>query len=104
MSTTIQCPPLSKVLINTYHEDVRLFTCDETILSQEGTTQGDSLAMAMYAIAIVPLTHHLKHEATKQVWFVDDASAAGKINSLRKWWNCLTNNGPDLIEPLDETI
>ena len=50
------CPALSKVLTNTYREDVQLFIDGEVLLSQEGTTQGDPLAMAMYAIAITPLT------------------------------------------------
>ena len=34
------CPALSKVLINTYRDDVRLYINGETMLSQEGTTQG----------------------------------------------------------------
>ena len=38
------CPPLSKGLIDTYWEDVQLFIDGETLLSQEGTTQGDPLA------------------------------------------------------------
>ena len=46
------CPALSKVLVNTYREDIQLFIKGEVILSQEGTTQGEPLAMAMYAIAI----------------------------------------------------
>jgi len=32
------CPPLSKVVINTYREDVCLFIDGEAIFSQEGTT------------------------------------------------------------------
>ena len=49
------CPSLSRILINTYREDIRLFMNGETLLSQEGTTQGDPLATAMYAIAVNPL-------------------------------------------------
>ena len=54
------CPALSKILINTYREDVQLFIDGEVLLSQEGTTQGDPLAMAMYAVAIIPLIHRLE--------------------------------------------
>ena len=89
------CPPLSKILINTYRKDVRLFIDGETLLSQEGTTQGDPLAMAMYAIAVNPLIHQLKHDTMRQVWFADDATAGGKLNNLREWWNRLTNIGPE---------
>ena len=81
------CPSLSKVLINTYREDVQLFIDGETLLSQEGTTQGDPLAMAMYAIAVNPLIHRLKCDTTKQIWFADNATAGGKINNLREWWD-----------------
>ena len=70
------CPSLTKVLINTYGEDVRLFVDGKTLLSQEGTTQGDPLAMAMYAIAISPL----ESEQIKQVWFADDATAGGELS------------------------
>ena len=49
------CPAQSKVLINTYRQHSQLFIDGESILSQEGTTQGDPLAMAMYAVAITLL-------------------------------------------------
>ena len=35
------CPVFSRILINTYRNDAKLFVGGETILSQEGTTQGD---------------------------------------------------------------
>ena len=45
------------------------------IASTEGTTQGDPLAMAMYALAITPLIHQLRSSCpcVQQVWFADDA-------------------------------
>jgi len=49
------CPPLAPVLINTYRCNGLLFVGGEVLLSAEGTTQGDPLAMAFYAIAVTPL-------------------------------------------------
>ena len=60
-----------------------------SLLSQEGTTEGDPLAMVMYAIAVNPLIHRLKHDTRKQIWFADDATAGGKLNNLQEWWDCL---------------
>ena len=61
------CPAFSRVLINTYRNDAKLFVGGETILSREGTTQGDPLAMAMYALALVPMITRLSN-VVKQVW------------------------------------
>jgi len=33
-------------------------------------------------------------ETFKQAWFADDASAAGKLMEILKWWNKLVDNGP----------
>ena len=89
------CPALSKVLTNTYREDVQLFIDGEVLLSQEGTTQGDPLAMAMYTIAITPLIHRLEDRVNKQVWFADDATAGGNLARLKTWWDRISEIGPD---------
>ena len=89
------CPPLSRILINTYRVDVKLFIDGEIILSPEGTTHGDPLAMAMYAIAVKSLIHRLKCDMVKQVWFADDATAGERLKNLCDWWDCLTKSGPD---------
>ena len=47
------CPSLATVITNTYREDIQLFIDGETLLSRDGTTQGDPLAMAIYAIGIL---------------------------------------------------
>ena len=50
----------------------------------------------MYAIATVPLIKMLQcnHDDVNQVWYADDASAAGKITRLREWWSQLSSQGP----------
>ena len=53
------CPPLAIILTNTYRRDIQLFIDGNTLPSCEGTTQGDPLAMAMYAIGIIPLINQL---------------------------------------------
>ena len=49
------CPILSTILINIYREATDLFVDGIVLASKEGTTQGDPLAMPMYALATIPL-------------------------------------------------
>lgn len=56
----ILCPVIAPVLINTYRKPSKLFIDGEYTLSQE-----DLLAMAMYAIATMPLIRKLKSEAAQ---------------------------------------
>ena len=65
----------------------------DVILSQEGTTQGDPLAMAMYGLATIPLIRRLDGLCT-QVWYTDDSAAAGRLVQLREWWDKLASEGP----------
>ena len=81
---SILCPPLSLILINTYRAPVRMIVVGSgEILSTEGTTQGDPLAMAMYAVAILPLIHKLRKNLpdVKQVCYADDAKVQGRVKS-----------------------
>ena len=82
--------------MNTYHLEPSLFIGGETIHSRKGTTQGDPLAMAMYAIGTLPLILQLEHLAN-QVWYADDSLAGGNIKSLKKWWDELQKLGPSFI-------
>ena len=88
------CPALAPVIINTYRGRAELFVMGQVIFSQEGTTQGDPLAMAMYALAVVPLLRSIHTDGASQVWFTDDASGSGILNALRQWWDCLIQQGP----------
>ena len=87
------CPPLAKVLINTYRDDIQPFIDGDT-LSRGNYIQGDSLAMAMYTVAITPLIKILEDDETKQVWFADDATAGGGLTDLKKWWDLIVKRGP----------
>ena len=53
------CPSLSTVLINTYRAPTKLFVDGSMLYSSEGTTQGDPLAMPMYALLNC---HHISHK------------------------------------------
>lgn len=96
------CPPFFRYLSNTYQLPAKMIINDtektDCILSEEGSTQGDVTAMAMYAIGIRPLIDVL-HESTdqskcQQVWYADDSSVAGKLQEMRKWWDILNMAGP----------
>ena len=50
--------------------------------SDAGTTQGDPLAMSMYAVGIMPLLHELQSTGTKQVWYADDATGGGTLTEV----------------------
>ena len=94
---SILCPALAHILINTYRNSVRLIVQGNgEILSTEGTTQGDPLAMAMYALATIPLVQQLKASCpdVHQVWFADDATSASSCSNLKAWWDDLSSRGP----------
>ena len=87
------CPPIVTILVSTCRARTELFVDGDTLFSQEGTTQGDPLAMPMYALATIPLIRKLEG-SSKQVVYTDDAAAVGKIADLRVWWDKLSTKGP----------
>ena len=90
------CPTLANIPINTYREPSELFVGNRVIWSEEGTTQGDPLMMFLYALATILLINRLGSTPdVKQVWYVDDTSAAGHLISLRRWWENLQSSGPN---------
>ena len=58
------CPSIATALINTYRRDAELFVDGSTLYSQEGTTQGDPLAMPMYALALLPLIEKVNPDSS----------------------------------------
>ena len=90
------CPPFAIVLINTYRLRARLFLSGGgEILSEEGTTQGCTLAMPFYGIGTNPILRRLRIEVEeiKQAWLADDATGAGKLQALRVWWERISEEG-----------
>ena len=88
------CPALVTIII-IYCDSSDLYVDGHTLLSKEGTTQGDPLAMPIYALATIPLIKYLSStSSTMQVWYADDAAASGSLTSLCVCWDNLTSAGP----------
>ena len=117
----VRAPSLAPYLKNTYRGPARLFCGDKELSSEEGTTQGDPLGMAMYAIGVVPIIMMLTGEKhpqlgtateplpdleqgsdgeangpSKQVWFAGDATMVGRLRKLRAQWDLVNKVGPPL--------
>ena len=65
------------------------------ILSQEGTTQGDPLAMPWYSVntSIMIQSLRLHVPEVKQVWLADDSAGGGRIEDLYRWYKYLCEEG-----------
>ena len=82
----IVCPGLATIAANLYRQATPLFVGNSTVLSAEGTTQGDPLAMPLYALAISPLVSYLTGASyAKNIWYADDSGAAGDLHALLEW-------------------
>ena len=101
----IKCPSLGMYIENTYKEATNLFINNngdrvKVIKSMEGTTQGDPVAMAMYALGLSVLQSDSEisydKSKVKQVAYADDLSGAGKISDLKMWWTRVNEAGPEI--------
>ena len=94
----VLCPLIATYVTNTYRIPARLFVVGgNEIKSAEGTTQGDPLAMSMYAISLQPLISLFHNRSTaKQCWFEDDATGAGPLDEVKQRWDELREAGPPL--------
>ena len=55
------------------------------LLSEEGTTEGDPLAMPFHALATIPLIKELSEKSPlRTVWFADDSGAVGRTVEVWK--------------------
>ena len=94
----VLCPVIVVYAINIYRHSAQLFiTGGKEITSAKGTTQGDTLAMALDALSIQPLITGLQAMSqAKQCCFADDASRAGTIPEIKQWWDGLSILGPGI--------
>ena len=76
-----------------YRSDAELFVGEETIFSREGTTQGDPLSMAVYALSTLPLISKISQPNLTQTWFADDAGGGASLQVLHQWWTALSEVG-----------
>ena len=102
------CPEIAIFTSNCYSIPARLFVVGGVeIESKEGTTQGDPIAMPIYAIGVRPLILALLEQATEPppktnestvrlCAIADDLSGAGKLVSLRHWWTKVLELGPTI--------
>ena len=91
----IICPIIATYVINSYHQQARLFISGGSeITSAEGTTQGDPTAMPIYALGSIPLLDATVTDNTKHAAYADDISCAGKLTSILAWWKKLNIFGP----------
>ena len=89
-------PPFATVLINTYRKSSTLVIHGGfELLSQEGTTPGENLAMAFYGMGTKILIDNLANNVgeIKQVWLADDATGAGNLPQVLRWWNNMITEG-----------
>ena len=95
----VLCPNFATILINTYRQPSRLVILGgNELLSAEGTTQGDNLAMSFYAIGTDPLLTFLKVICPNiyQVALADDITGAGTLKDLKDWWDTIISEGKKL--------
>ena len=88
------CASLINALRNSYNKPTDLYVNGKTLKSQEGTTQGDPLAMAMYGIAILPLIDLCSDLKITQKWYADDGNVAGSLEDLKTVHERLKQHGP----------
>lgn len=83
-------------VINTYRSPSRLFNRGGgEILSQEGTTQEDPLAMPWYSVNTSIMIQNLRAYCLviKQVWLADDSTGGWRIMQLYDWYQQLSKEG-----------
>ena len=96
---SVLCPTLATYVKNTYEIAPRLFVAkDLELKSEEGTTQGDPIAMAAYALGLSVLQNKISQNNTgaKHIAYADDLVGAGKLQEIKNLWDEICKHGPPL--------
>ena len=97
-NTRVLYPVLATFINNFYLIPSGLFIQGgKPLKSLEGMTQGDPVAMGIYALEITPLlawvSRLLKEETERfplrKVAFADDLNGVGSLENWKKWWDLL---------------
>ncbi len=66
------------------------------IRSEEGVSQGDPLAMALYGVALMPLAEQVKRDVPRHTtpFYADDTAAAGQVEKNAEVMRSLVVHGP----------
>ena len=92
-------PAGSRFVFNMYRHSARQIirngAASETILSREGVTQGDPLAMIAYGLGLVPLAKRLRADVPSclQPWYADDSAAQGRASEVERFFDILLEKG-----------
>jgi hypothetical protein len=108
-------PNGARFAFNCYRHSSQLFVraspgqTGHILLSQEGVTQGDPLAMILFGITVCPLAEFLRTQVPTAVqpWFADDAAAIGDLESIAQVTDLLVQYGPNrgyYVEPTKSTV
>ena len=90
LNISVKCPIIFMYITHCYYKLARLFIIGGTeIIAQEGTTQGDPTAMAVYALGVAPLIQHLLEIVSsnklysKEIVCTDDFAVADSIKDIK---------------------
>ena len=96
-NTSVLWPRCARFVFNSYRGYAVLYIAGskQTLLSKEGVTQGDPLAMLVYGLGILPQTRKLKNPSKhKQNWYANDSGCFAQLLQLKEWLELLIIEGP----------
>ena len=77
------CHSIYAAIRNSYKTPSAFSTDKRVIKSQEGTIQGDPLAMLLYGVATLPLIDILEDQDSPHKWYADEGNVNGSLELLR---------------------